>query len=263
MWFDTHCHLSDDCFDDVREQLIADLPKAGVGYVLDAGTNLEDSQKAIANAGAHQAVYASVGYHPDYITHLPDDYLEQLKALALSHPKVVAIGEIGLDYHYDVDPRPYQQRRMAEMLDLAAEINKPVIIHDRDAHGDTLALLKQHNRGGSGVLHCFSGSLEMAVECCKLGYYISIGGVITFKNAKKLKEMVQYLPKDRIVVETDSPCLAPVPYRGKTNQPAYVNYVGQVLAEHLGISEEACQRLTTENALRLFGIGEQNGNVCL
>ena len=254
MWFDTHTHLSDQAFDEDREQLIADLPKEQVFYVLDVGTNWEDSAKAIANAKSHSAVYAAVGIHPDFIGQLQDHDLERLHELALSDKKVVAIGEIGLDYHYDVDPRDDQQKRMIEMMELAKELDKPVILHDREAHADTLKLIREHSGEAKGVLHSFSGSYEMAMEAIRLGYYISISGVITFKNEKKLKEMAPKLPQNRLLVETDSPCLAPVPFRGKRNQPAYVKYPGEKLADVLGIPAEECARITTENARRLFGV---------
>lgn len=252
MWFDTHTHLADEAFDIDREQLVGQFSEEEIGYIIDAGTNFEDSRKAINNAKKFKEVFAAVGIHPDFIGDLKQGYLEELKNLALSDPKVVAIGEVGLDYHYDIDPREYQKKCLIEMMELAIEVDKPVIIHDRDAHGDTLEIIK--NVGGRGVLHSFSGSLEMAAECIKEGFYISISGVITFKNEKKLKEMLPYLPKDKILVETDSPCLAPVPFRGKRNQPAYVKYPGEMVAQVLGISIDECKKMTTQNAKKLFDI---------
>lgn len=252
MWFDTHTHLSDECFDDIREQLIASFEKDGIFGVVDAGTNFEDSKKAIANADAHERVYAAAGVHPDFIGKLKPGYQDELLALAASSKKVVAIGEIGLDYHYDVDPRDYQQAKMIEQIEVAGELKLPVIIHDRDAHGDVLRIIKENCKGIRGVLHCFSGSYEMAMEAIKQDFYISIGGPITFKNEKKLKEMAPKLPLDRLLVETDCPCLAPVPVRGTMNVPANVNYTGAVLAECIGIDAGELADITTANAKRLF-----------
>lgn len=252
MWFDTHTHLSDECFDEIREEIISSFSEDGICGVIDAGTNFDDSKKAIANAEAHDLVYAAVGIHPDFIGKLTSGYQDELKNLALSSKKVVAIGEIGLDYHYDVDPRDYQRAKMIEQIEVATEVKKPIIIHDRDSHGDILDIIKNHCKSIRGVLHCFSGSYEMAVEAIKQDFYISIGGPITFKNEKKLKEMAPKLPLDRLLVETDCPCLAPVPVRGTMNVPANVNYTGRVLAECIGIEPERLAEITTANAKRLF-----------
>lgn len=252
MWFDTHTHLSDECFDEVREEIISSFAKDGICGVIDAGTNFDDSKKAIKNAEAHDAVYAAVGIHPDFIGKLKSGYQDELYDLAKSSERVVAIGEIGLDYHYDVDPRDYQQAKMIEQIEVATKAKLPIIIHDRDSHGDILRIIKEHCKEIRGVLHCFSGSYEMAVEAIKEDFYISIGGPITFKNEKKLKEMAPKLPLDRLLVETDCPCLAPVPVRGTMNVPANVNYTGRVLAECIGIEPEKLAEITTANARRLF-----------
>lgn len=253
MWFDTHTHLSDNCFDELREDIIASLEADNICGVIDAGTNFEDSAKAITNADGHEKVFAAVGIHPDFIGKLENGYQDKLVALTQSSPKVVAIGEIGLDYHYDVDPREYQRQRMIEQIEVARQARLPIIIHDRDSHGDILSIIKEQCKSEvTGVLHCFSGSYEMAVEAIKMGFYISIGGPITFKNEKKLKEMAPKLPLDRILVETDCPCLAPVPNRGKLNVPSNIKYTGQVLADCIGIDAEKLSEITTENAKRLF-----------
>lgn len=255
MWFDTHTHLSDECFDEIREDIISSFGADGLAGAIDAGTNFEDSRKAIANANAHENIYAAVGIHPDFIGKLNSGYQDELLALAKSSPKVVAIGEIGLDYHYDVDPRDFQRQKMIEMVEVALEARLPIIIHDRDAHADVLSIIKDRCKGQViGVLHCFSGSYEMAMEAIKMGFYISIGGPITFKNEKKLKEMVPKLPLDRLLVETDCPCLAPVPFRGKTNVPAYINHTGKMLSDCLGMEAKDVGKATTDNAKRLFGI---------
>lgn len=252
MWFDTHTHLSDECFDEMREEIISSFDRDGICAVIDSGTNFDDSRKAIANAKAHESVYAAVGIHPDFIGKLKAGYQDELLSLARSSDKVVAIGEIGLDYHYDVDPRDYQQQKMIEQIEVAQEAGLPIIIHDRDAHGDVLRIIKENCKGIRGVLHCFSGSFEMAMEAIKQDFYISIGGPITFKNEKKLKEMAPKLPLDRLLVETDCPCLAPVPVRGTMNVPANVNYTGNVLSECIGMAAEEVARITTANAKRLF-----------
>lgn len=252
MWFDTHTHLSDECFNEVRENIIASFEKDEICGVIDAGTNFEDSKRAIENAKAHPAVYAAVGIHPDFIGKLEKGYQDELLRLARSSKKVVAIGEIGLDYHYDVDPREYQQKKMIEMAEVAKEANLPIIIHDRDAHNDVMNIIKNNCKGVCGVLHCFSGSYEMAMEAIKQDFYISIGGPITFKNEKKLKEMAPKLPLDRLLVETDCPCLAPVPLRGTMNVPANIKYTGQILADCIGMSADKVAEITTANAKRLF-----------
>ncbi|MBQ9624482.1 MAG: TatD family hydrolase [Clostridia bacterium] len=254
MWFDSHTHLSDECFDTVRENIIADFEKDNIAGILDLGTNFEDSEKAIKNAEAHKNVYAAVGIHPDFIGKLSGDWQDRLLKLAQSSKKVVAIGEIGLDYHYDVDPRDYQQAKMIEQAEVATAAHLPICIHDRDAHGDVLRIIKENCREISGVLHCFSGSYEMAMEAIKQDFYISIGGPITFKNEKKLKEMAPKLPLDRLLVETDSPCLAPVPVRGTMNVPANVAYTGKVLAECIGMEWERVAEITHNNAKRLFNL---------
>ncbi len=256
MWFDTHTHLSDDCFDELREDIIAKFEAENIGGIIDVGTNFSDSAKAIENAKAHKNIYAACGVHPDYIKHLKPGYQDELLKLLNSHEKVVALGEIGLDYHYDEDPREYQRAKMIEQMEVAKEANKPVIIHDRDSHKDCLDIAKMFKGEVIGVFHSFSGSLEMAKELFNLGYYISISGVITFKNEKKLKEMASKLPLDRILVETDSPCLAPVPFRGKMNMPLYVKHTGQAVALHSGNSVETIMEATFNNAKRLFNIGE-------
>lgn len=253
MWFDTHTHLCDTCFDDSREEIIASFPSDNIAYVIDVGTNFSDSKKAIENACRYDSVYAAVGIHPDFIGKLQMGYQDELLSLCTSSHKIVALGEIGLDYHYDVDPREFQKTKMIEMIEVAKNAKLPIIVHDRDAHGDILDIIKHHCKNDViGVLHCFSGSFEMAKTAIDMGFYISIGGPITFKNEKKLKEMVPKLPVDSLLIETDCPCLAPVPNRGKMNVPANINYTGKVLASCLGIDDITLSDITCKNAKELF-----------
>lgn len=250
---DTHAHLYDERFADDLPETIARAAEAGVGKIISMGDTIAASAQAVVDAEHHPALYAAVGVHPENACVLTDAERAQLLAWA-KHPKVVAIGEIGLDYYWEKDPkvRAVQRELFVTQLNLARTAGLPVCIHDREAHGDTLAILQAVGRDLTGVLHCYSGSLEMARELWKMGYYIGIDGPLTYKNAAKLPDIVRAAPRERLLIETDSPYLAPVPLRGKRNEPAYVVHVAAKIAEVRGESVEEVARYTTENARRLY-----------
>lgn len=250
MW-DSHAHLDDEAFESDREQLIAQLQQDLDG-VINAGCDGASSAKAVALSEKYDFIYAAVGYHPENLTGIADNYLEQLAAWAV-HPKVVAIGEIGLDYYWkENEPKEVQKRIFLEQIDLAKQFKLPIIIHDRDAHGDMLELFQKEVKGVQAVFHCFSGSLEMAKELAKRGYYFGFGGTSTYKNAQKVREVMQYIPKELLLFETDCPYLTPVPFRGKRNNPGYVEYTARNAAEVLGIDFAELAALTAANTKRLF-----------
>ena len=247
--FDTHAHYDDTRFDEDREILFDALNQNGVGGIITCGCDLTSSKKAIKMAEEHEFVYAAVGMHPGNMEK-PED-LNEIEKL-FSHKKCVAIGEIGLDYYWTQDNKPTQKAVFKKQLELSLEYVLPVIVHDREAHSDTLEFLKSYKP--KGVIHSFSGSPEMAAEVLKLGMYIGIGGVITFKNAKKLPDVVKMLPDNRILLETDAPYLAPVPYRSKTNNSAMIYLTAQKIAELRETSTEHILNLSFKNAKELFGI---------
>lgn len=250
LW-DSHAHLDDKAFDKDREELLAQLEQDLDG-VVNAGCDGESSAKAVELAQRYDFIYAAVGYHPENLAGILADYLEQLAKWA-QLPKVVAIGEIGLDYYWkENEPREVQKRIFLEQIDLAKQFNLPIIIHDRDAHGDMLELFQKEVSGVQAVFHCFSGSLEMAKELAKRGYYFGFGGTSTYKNAQKVREVLQYVPKELILLETDCPYLTPVPFRGKRNNPAYVEYTARNAAEVLQMDFAELAALTAANTRRLF-----------
>ena len=251
MLFDTHAHLDDKAFQADRDALIPALPQAGVGLVMNPGCDRESSLRAVALAKAYPHVYAAVGSHPDACDKVDEALIEEYRTLCRENPKVLAIGEIGLDYHYEDIPRDIQQRAFRMQMQLAQEEQLPVIVHEREAHQDGLAIISEFPQV-TGVFHCYSGSLEMARELVKRGWYIGFTGVLTFKNAKKAVEVASALPLERIVLETDCPYMAPEPFRGKRNDPGKLYRMAQKLAELRGISEEEVQRITTENGKRLY-----------
>ena len=250
---DTHAHLYDERYDDDRADMIARAVEAGVTQIISMGDTMAASAQVVADAEQYPTLYAAVGIHPESACVLTDAERAQLLAWA-QHPKVVAIGEIGLDYYWEKDPqvRAVQRELFVVQLNLARAAGLPVCIHDREAHGDTLALLKAEGQGLTGVLHCYSGSLEMARELWKMGYYIGIDGPLTYKNAAKLPDIVREAPQERLLIETDSPYLAPVPLRGKRNEPAYLVHIAAKIAELRGESVEEVAAYTTENARRLY-----------
>ncbi len=246
--FDSHAHYDDAKFDDEREALLAELPSRGVCGVVNCGCDTASSKTALRLADSYGYIYAAVGIHPENIG---GGTVNEIRTL-VKHKKCVAIGEIGLDYYWVSDNKEQQKELFSQQLELANEINKPVIVHDRDAHSDTLELLKKHRP--KGVVHSFSGSTEMAKEILKLGMYIGIGGVITFKNAKKLPEVVKMLPEDRFLLETDAPYLTPVPYRSKINNSAMIYLTAQKIAEIRNTDTAHILMTARENEKNLFGI---------
>ncbi len=252
--FDTHAHLDDDVYEADRDDMIRRARLAGVAHILNAGYNLESSQRAIELADEYDLIYAAVGIHPHDAAKAGPRYLYEMERLA-AHPKVVAVGEMGLDYYRNLSPRLVQRRVFQEQLALAKKLNKPVIIHDRDAHGDIMGILRREGLGPSGgVMHCYSGSWEMAVECIEMGFYISIAGPVTFPKAPKLKDIAARIDPDRLLIETDAPYLTPLPHRGKRNEPAYVLFTAEEIARLRGIKTEELARICTENGRRLFRI---------
>lgn len=253
MLFDTHAHYDAEQFEQDRDEVLSGLPGRGVSLVVDPGCDLPSSRKAVELAERYPFLYAAVGCHPENCAPYQEGDLDELRRLA-AHPKVVAIGEIGLDYYWEENPpRQLQRKVFRDQLALARELELPVIVHDREAHGDSLAIVKEFPEV-RGVFHCYSGSVEMAKELVKLGWMISFTGVLTYKNARKTVEAAQAIPIERLMIETDSPYMAPVPHRGKRNDSGYVIHVCQRLAEIKGISLEECARITRENGTRFFGI---------
>ena len=253
MYFDTHAHYDAEQFDADRDQVLSALPDAGVVLAVDPGCDLPSSRAALALAERYDFLYAAVGYHPENCAPYREEDLDQIRAMA-QHPKCVAVGEIGLDYYWaENPPRALQQRVFRDQLALAAELDLPVIVHDREAHGDSLAIVKEFP-AVRGVFHCFSGSAEMAKELVKLGWMISFTGVLTYKNARKALEAASAVPLDRLMLETDSPYMAPVPRRGQRNDSRNLVYICGKLAELKGVSPEECARITLENGKRFFHI---------
>lgn len=256
MLFDSHSHMYSVKFDEDREDVFNRIKEAGVDYVLNAGADLETSMKAIEFAKKYEMFYASVGCHPHDVKDLDEETLQLFKGL-VKKPKVCAIGEIGLDYYYDHSPRDLQQHWFKRQIQLAHEVKMPIIIHDRDANEDTMKILKEENAFDLGVvMHCYSGSAELAKQYVKLGAMISIAGPVTFKNARKLIEVVETVPLEHLLVETDAPYLTPEPFRGKRNDSSYVKYTAEKVAEIKGLTFEEIAKATTENAKRFFRIEE-------
>lgn len=255
MFFDTHAHLNDERFDEDREAFIASLPQNGVDNTCEIGFDIESSKKAAQLAERYDFIYAAVGVHPHDVENLCEDDMDTLRSL-LKHNKVVAVGEIGLDYYYDNSPRELQKKWFAYQAELAKELDFPIVVHTRDAMADTVEILRDHG-GGDGIIHCYSGSVESAKILLNLGYYISFAGPVTFKNANSILDVVRYVPMERMLIETDSPYLAPVPFRGGRNCPVYVAEVAKKIAEVRGMSLEDVARITMQNAKKVYRI-EQN-----
>lgn len=252
MLFDTHAHYYDRAFDADRDQVLSALPGSGVGLVLCPGCDLPTSREAIALAERYPHVYAAAGVHPEDALGLPENWLEEVERLT-RHPKVKAIGEIGLDYYWKEVPRDLQKEVFRAQLTLATQLNLPVIVHDREAHGDCLAIVQDFPQV-RGVFHCYSGSAEDAKQLIKWGWHLSFTGTITFKNARKAPEVIQAVPLERLMVETDAPYMAPTPYRGKRCDSRYVYRMAETIAEIKGLPVEEVVRITTENGKRLFAI---------
>lgn len=255
MIFDTHTHYDDEQFDEDREALLLSLKEQGIGAIANMGASMRGAKESVALANKYPFVYAAVGVHPDHAKDLNEEEFAILSALA-AEKKVVAVGEIGLDYYWDSTEREEQKYWFKRQLALAEEVKLPVVIHSREAASDTLEIMKDaymaSNKTLTGVIHCFSYGVEMAREYLKMNFYLGVGGVATFKNGRKLKEVIETVPLEHIVLETDCPYLAPVPFRGKRNSSEKLHYVVAAIAEIKGIGEEEVERITWENACRLY-----------
>lgn len=251
MVFDSHAHLDNTRFDEDRDIVIARAKENGIVGIINAGACMQSSASSIELAEKHDFIYAAVGVHPHDAKDVKADDYEQL-AEWTKHPKVVAIGEIGLDYYYDLSPREVQQQVFISQLDVARQTGMPFIIHDRDAHGDILQIIKKEAKGLTGVFHCFSGSMEMMREVIGLGFYVAFGGSVTFKNAAKLPRIAAELPLERLLFETDCPYLTPHPHRGRRNEPSYVKLVAEYVAQLRGMELPEINEITTANVKRLF-----------
>ena len=257
MIIDTHAHYDDEAFDEDRDVLIRGFYRQGIEMVVNVGADIESSKQTILLAEKYDNLYGAIGVHPNETRNLEEEDMEWLAA-ASAHPKIVAIGEIGLDYYWNEPERETQIQWFVRQLDVARQVKLPVVIHSRDAAKDTLDIMKAEKGGEiGGVIHCFSYGVELARDYLNMGFFLGIGGVATFKNARKLKEVIQYMPMDRMVLETDSPYLTPVPYRGKRNYSGYLPYVVDAVAELKGISAEEVIAATRENALRLYRLSEK------
>lgn len=256
MIFDTHAHYDDEAFDEDRDALLAGLSAQGIEAVVNIGASIQSTKNTLELTERYPFVYGSVGVHPSETGELDDGLFDWLDKAA-DRPKVVAIGEIGLDYYWDEPEREVQKRWFVRQLDLARKKGLPVIIHSRDAARDTLEIMKEHHAEDlGGVIHCFSYGMDLAREYLDMGFYLGIGGVVTFKNARKLKEVVAYMPMDRLVLETDCPYLAPEPFRGKRNSSLNLPYVVRAISEIKGISPEEIMEITFQNAKMLYRLNQ-------
>jgi len=253
MLVDSHAHIDDARFDADRAEVVARAAAAGVTLIINVGADMASSARSVALAEQYPGIYAAVGMHPHDAKDMQESDYMQLEKWT-THPRVVAIGEIGLDYHYDLSPRPIQKEVFLRQLDLARKTDKPFIIHEREAHADTLDIIRVAARGLRGVFHCFSGSVETAREYLNMGFYISLAGPVTFSNSVKSKEVAKFVPIDRLLVETDSPYLTPHPHRGHRNEPAHVRIVAAEIATLRNFSLEELAAATTANVRRLFNI---------
>ena len=254
MIFDTHAHYDDDAFDEDRDALLSGMKDAGVEYIVNIGASMASSERSLKLAEKYPFMYAAVGVHPDEVGELDEEKFAQLKVWS-GHEKVKAVGEIGLDYYWDKEKHDLQKHWFMRQMELASEVKLPMIVHSREAAKDTLDMViaaKPLNL--SGIIHCYSYSVEQAREYLNMGYYIGIGGVVTFKNAKKLKEVAEYTPLSQIVLETDCPYLAPTPFRGKRNDSSKIAYVAEELAAIKQVPVEEVIRITNENGRRLYNI---------
>ncbi len=253
MIFDTHAHYDSGAFNADREEVIASMPAKGVGLIVDPGCEVRSSRAALALAECFPFVYAAVGIHPEDMEGMTAGSLETIRTLA-RHKKCVAIGEIGLDYYWDAAHKTEQKELFAAQLELVGELNLPVIVHDREAHADCLEITARFPKA-RGVFHCFSGSAEMAKELLRRGWYLGFDGPVTYKNARKAIEVLEIVPPERILVETDSPYMSPVPLRGKRNDSSNLVYIIKKIAEIKGMTAAEVEQITWENGKRLFGIG--------
>ncbi len=252
MIFDTHAHYDDSAFDTDRDELLAQLREEGVSLIVDPGCDLESSRRALELADRYAYIYAAVGFHPEELSKLREDSLKEVARLA-SHRKCVAIGEIGLDYYWDDSYKEKQKELFTRQLELALALDKPVIVHDREAHGDSFEIVSRYN-SLRGVFHCYSGSAEMAKELLKRGWYLGFDGPVTYKNARKTLEVLEICPIERILIETDSPYLSPVPMRGKRNDSRNLRFVAEKIGEVKGMSADEVISRTNANGRELFRI---------
>jgi TatD DNase family protein len=253
MIFESHAHYDSRKFDEDREELLNSMQENGIGTIINVGATWKSVTTGLELANQYPFVYAALGLHPDEVGDLNEERFEILKA-ECQKEKVVAVGEIGLDYYWDNESHDIQKKWFIRQLELARNLNLPVIIHSRDAAEDTLKIMKEHAKGMRGVIHCFSYSKEMAEEYVKLGFHIGVGGVVTFKNGKKLKEVVEAIPLERILLETDSPYLAPEPHRGKRNSSLYLPHIAQMIADLKGLTYDEVVAQTERNSRELFHI---------
>ena len=252
MIIDTHAHYDDDAFDEDREILLAGLQAAGIGTVVNIGASIDSTKTTLALAERYPFVYAAVGVHPSETAELDEERMRWLEEMC-ARPKVVAVGEIGLDYHWDEPEREVQKHWFREQIRLARRVDLPVVVHSRDAAKDTLDIIKEEKAAeAGGVIHCFSYGVEVAREYLDMGFYLGVGGVLTFKNAKKLREVVAYMPVDRLLLETDCPYMAPTPHRGERNSSMYLPLVVKAVGEIKGLSEEEVIAVTEANARRMY-----------
>ena len=254
MIFDTHAHYDDEAFDSDREELLGKLPEAGIGRVVNIAASPESIDECLDLAHRFPHVYCALGIHPEHCADMNEELLEEIR-LKLGDEKAVAVGEIGLDYYWPEPDREIQKHWFARQLQLAAEVDMPVVIHSREAAADTMRIMKEnHAERTGGVVHCYSYSAELAREFVKMGFYIGIGGVVTFKNAKKMVKVAEEIPLESLLLETDCPYLAPMPYRGKRNSSLYLPYVVTKIAQIKGIPEEEVVRVTELNAEKMYGL---------
>ena len=253
MLFDTHAHMDDRAFDEDREALLARLPEQGIGLLMNPGCSLASSRDAVALAARYDYIYAAVGSHPDAADEVTPAVLDEYRMLCKRNPKVRAIGEIGLDYHYEDVPRQRQQEAFRAQMGLAAELTLPVIVHEREAHEDGMRIVEEFP-SVKGVFHCYSGSAEMAKWLVSRGWYIGFTGVLTFKNARKAVETAASIPLDRIVLETDCPYMSPEPFRGRRNDPGRLYRMAEALAQIRDLPVEKIHEITMENGKRLYRI---------
>ena len=253
MLFDTHAHLDDRAFDEDRAELLENLPGQGLALVMNPGCSLESSRNVVKIAAEHDYIYAAVGSHPDAADEVNETVIDEYRMLCKLNPKIKAIGEIGLDYHYGDIPRDIQLKAFRMQMELARELGLPVIVHEREAHEDGMAVIREFS-DVTGVFHCYSGSAEMARQLVDKGWYIGFTGVLTFKNARKAVEVAASIPLERIVLETDCPYMAPEPFRGKRNEPGKLYRMAEKLAEIRGLSVEEIHTITTANGKRLYRI---------
>lgn len=254
MFFDTHAHYDSGAFNPDRDEVLAAMPAGGVDLIVNPGCDIPTSRAAVELSEKYGFIYAAVGFHPEDMDKLCRGWQEEIAALA-GRPKTVAIGEIGLDYYWDAEHKSQQKELFVEQIEMALDLSLPVIIHDREAHGDSLEIIRRYPEL-RGVFHCYSGSVEMAAELIKMGFYLGFDGPVTYKNAKKQLEVLAECPIDRILIETDSPYMTPVPNRGKRNDSRMLCHIAEKVGEIKGVTMEEAARITKENGKRLFEIGD-------